>query len=525
VGNLGDKKVLFIILIASLTILIAGLASEPYVGDEVYHYHFAKNIYTAGKRVSFDPLYSSGNPPGFFYATDPLWNGLLAVLWRLWGGISFPIAQIYHTCFYALLLIFTYLIGKNIFGERVGVWSCLLMASVPMAVAFGILFYVDVPATAITMVAFYWIIRKKYLWAGLVFPLMYLTKRNACFLIPAMILIPLFLERERFFLKLKGLIYLLMPFGIIVLWDMQWRHQHIESTKFQIKGVGTIRHITLLENIRWRVTTLFRGSKEYLNSSLVNPPDLIKYLGVALILLVIFYLVRGLFKQETKKAKTLIWGAIGSYFLFFLLIFGFNSDIRYLFPILPLLSLEASKAIISFQRRWVSVLIFGICLTQFGSTLAYVYVQRQMPKGIKEGFSYIQNDIPKNALLMYPEYSLLEATGRRFVWSSFFEVEDRILRNRYPRYKKWDMSRNFFWNNKKEDLERSLEASGVDYIVIKKSRIYDDRKVKHLGGYPRSFIQRMPTFPFLKLIFENTEISIWKVQKEPLPSDKKYPIN
>ena len=529
--TLKNKKVFFLIAIASVSLLITGLTSELYLGDEVYHYRFAKDMFEAGKRVSHDSLYESGTPPGFFYATDPLWDGILAVLWRIMGRVSFPVAQIYHTCFYALLLIFTYLVGEKIFGKEEGAWSCLIVATMPMTAAFGILFYVDVPATALSILAFYFVIHKKYLWSGLTFSLVYLTKRNACFLVPAMALIPLYSEREGLLKKLRNLSFLLIPLGVTFFWDLRWRYLNIESSKLQIPGYGitqnmpiqsvpienvTIRSATFLENILSRVRYNFWGTKEYLNSSLINLLDLAKYLGVALILFFVFYFLFGLFRKEKKEIKVLIFGLLTSYLVFFLFLFGFNSDIRYIFPIVPFLCLLASKSVISFQRKWVSVLTVGICLVQFGATLIYVHTQRQIPNEIKEGFSYIKVHFPKDALLMYPEYSLLEATERRFIWSSFFDVEQGLLASKYPEYHR-DMSRMFFWNSNIEDVMMSLRINKVDYIVVKKSRIYDDSKVKHFGGYPKSFVQRMPGLPFLKLVFENKGMSIWEVRKECLP--------
>ncbi len=519
--NSPPQKVIYLILVFSLCILVTGLTSELYLGDEVYHYRFAKNMFEAGKRVSHDPLYESGIPPGFFYATDPLWDGVLAVLWKAIGRVSFPVAQIYHTCFYALLLIFTYLVGKKIFGKEEGAWSCLIVATMPMAVAFGVLFYIDVPATALSMVAFYLVINRKYLWGGLIFSLMYLTKRNACFLIPAMALIPLYFEKKGLLKKLKNLSFLLIPLGVTFFWDMRWRFLNIESPKFRIQGSGVtrnsiIQNVTFLDNILSRVKYYLWGTREYLNSSLINPLDLAKYLGVVLILFFVLYFLLGLFRREKKEIKVLIFGLLTSYLVFFLFLFGFNSDIRYLFPIVPFLCLLASRGVISIQKKWASVLIAGICLVQFGATLAYVRIERQIPKEIKEGFSYIKIQIPRDALLMYPEYNLLEATERRFIWSSFFDVEQHLLAKKYPDYH-GEMSRVFFWNSNIEDVMRSLRVNKVDYIVVKKSRIYDDSTAKHLGGYPKNFIRKMPELPFLKLVFENKGMSIWEVRKECFP--------
>ncbi len=495
--TLKNRKVFFLIAIASIGLLITGLTSELYLGDEVYHYRFARNMFETGKRVSHDPLYKSGTPPGFFYATDPLWEGLLAVLWKTMGKVSFPVAQIYQTCFYAPLLVFIYLIGKEIFGKEEGFWSTFLVATMSMVVAFGVLFYVDLPATAITMMALYWIIRRKYFLAGLTFPAMYLAKRNACFLIPAMLLIPIYFGSEGFLKNLRNLAFLLTPLALIASWDLRWRYEHIENIQFQVKGFGLLRNLSLLEYVKLRANKLILGTKEYLNSSLINPLDLIKYLGVAVILLLMFYFIRGVFKKEKREDRVWVWVTVGSYVIFFLFLFGFNSDIRYLFPIIPLLCLVASRAITSFRQRWVPILILLVCLMQFGGTLVYVHGQRRMPKEIREGFSYISTQIPRDALLLYPEYSLLEATGRRFIWQSFFDVEQQLIMRKYPEYQ-GDASRIFFWNPNTEDLMRSLSINKVDYIVVKKSRTYDDSIMKHLGGYPKTFYPEDARTSFFK---------------------------
>jgi 4-amino-4-deoxy-L-arabinose transferase-like glycosyltransferase len=522
VGRLWDKKVFFLIAFASLALLVTGITSELYVGDEVYHYRFAKQIYETGRRVSYDLLYESGMPPGYLYRTEPLWEGGLAAIWKLFGGISFPLAQVYHTCFYALLLIFTYLVGKEIFGEREGLWSCLLMASMPMAIAFGVLFYTDLPATAMTMMALYLVIRnrrwpfgQKYLWIGLSFAAMYLTKRSTIVIIPAMIAVPLYFEKEVFLKKARNLIILLVPLFAIALWDLQWRYQYIDSAKLYIPQVGYIKDLTTLEYVLHRLGKMIGGTKEHLNSSLTNPLDLIKYLGIVVLALLIFYLIKRLYRKEKIEMKALIWGMIGSYFLFFLSMFGLNSDIRYLFPIVPLFGLLASKAITTVRKQWIPLLIIGFCLIQFGSTLFYVHEQRRIPGEIKQGFSYIRTSLPQESLFMYPEYIFLEATGRKFVWQSFFDLECYILAHRYPNWQ-GKMEYRFFWNTNNEDLMSSLRINAVDYIVIKKSKVYDDTNSKHLGGYPQSFVQRMPKLPFLKCIFENSGISIWEVQKDVL---------
>ena len=69
-----------------------------------------------------------------------------------------------------------------------------------------------------------------------------------------------------------------------------------------------------------------------------------------------------------------------------------------------------------------------------------------------------------------------------------------------------------FWTNKENDIKEIMEINKLDYIVVDKSRIYDDTKVKHFGGYPKSFVERLHTLPFLENIFENQEMSIWAIK-------------
>jgi len=134
-----------------------------------------------------------------------------------------------------------------------------------------------------------------------------------------------------------------------------------------------------------------------------------------------------------------------------------------------------------------------------------------MPLGVKEAFFFIKRNTPADALFMYPEYIFIEATGRRFIWSSFFQLEFMVARKKYPGIDIHDKSLFLFWRKDPRDILGRLQLNKVDYIVVKKSRIYDDSKEKHFGGYPKSFVERLPQFPFLKLIFENKEIVIWKI--------------
>ena len=48
--------------------------------------------------------------------------------------------------------------------------------------------------------------------------------------------------------------------------------------------------------------------------------------------------------------------------------------------------------------------------------------------------------------------------------------------------------------------------------MILNDRVYDDSKIHHMGGYPKSFVKKMYNYPFLRLVFENDQVSIWETK-------------
>jgi hypothetical protein len=158
------------------------------------------------------------------------------------------------------------------------------------------------------------------------------------------------------------------------------------------------------------------------------------------------------------------------------------------------------------------VMLF-VCLIQLLGTSFYVHEKRRMPQEVEEAFSFIRHNTPVEALFMYPEYIFVEGTRRRFIWSSFFPIDFLAMKKIDPKLNPSDMSNLLFWRKDQKGIFHSLRVNKVDFIVIKKTRIYDDSKTKHLGGYPKSFVGRLHEFDFLKLVFENKEIMLWKIME------------
>ncbi|HET6399336.1 MAG TPA: STT3 domain-containing protein, partial [Candidatus Thermoplasmatota archaeon] len=99
--------------------------------DPYYHYHTLEQILDTGKHVTFDPAinYPGGNynpnPPIYVWSAAPLAAALQA------GGASDPIGlalNIMVAVWGALTVIPVYLLGRDLWSRRAGLWAAFLLA-------------------------------------------------------------------------------------------------------------------------------------------------------------------------------------------------------------------------------------------------------------------------------------------------------------------------------------------------------------------------------------------------------------
>jgi hypothetical protein len=470
-------------------IVLNGITTEVSLGDESHHYRFAENIFLAGRRVAFDPLYRSGNPPGFFYTTPPFWHFLLAFLWKITGGISQAVAQIYHVLFFILLVWLTFVLAKETIGEERRRWvPALIIATVPMVVSFSTLFYMDVPMTALSTLGFYLILKKRYIGAGVASGLAYFTKLNSGFLLPGFLLLVVWNERRKIWSLAKGIIFFVFPILMIYIPDLYWRKQNFNPKTDPLNVSHTL----------YRISKIVGGGRlrEYLISYTTNSTDWVKYFGLAFLCVFFIHLFR--FRRWNRK-DAILWVPVMSYLMIFLFLFGIESDIRYLIPILPFLIVLITPSFLALGRKWRFIIIC-ICIIQFLGTTYYVYQRRRITPEVKEGFEFIRKNVTENALILYPEENLLIYGKRRIVWSAI-QNDRKGQRGIY----------SLLWTEDNEELKKLLSVNGVDYIFIKKSRILDESEGHHAGGYPKSFVERLSHLNGWMKIFENSEVALWKM--------------
>lgn len=515
------KTIILLLGFAALFVFICGVTSELYLGDESYHYRFAKDWFGQDQRPLFDSIFGTGFPPGFFYTSEILWPMLLQFIWKIIGGVSFIAAQFYHTAYFVLLLVLTYLLARKLYDKTTALYSVLIIMSVPMVVLFSIVFYLEIPLLVAILFTLLMILKRNYLGVGLGFALLYFTKRSGLFFVPLFSVFILLDKEVPFQRRMYGLLVCGLLASVLILPDIFWRETNfksylpasyktfVQTTKHTaatggIGSMGTvegiIQRVMAPAPMVWKRVPQFQGPFQ---PSLLDPGWVLRYFGPVFLFLFLGYLVFG---KERKKDRIIIYSALW-YFLLFIYFFGIHKDIRYLIPVVPMLSVLGARFLATLNRKWVLRTVAALCLVQFVFAGLYVNLQRKPPVDLKEGFSYIKNNTAPDSVVLYPGHIFLEKTGRKVLWS------------RVPGF-----LHIIFW----ADEEKVVDAIGkvnLDYIFIDKQRIYDDTKTRNVSGYPVSFVERIKDLNFLEPVFENERVKIFRINRERLPGNEAETIS
>ncbi|HUX02168.1 MAG: glycosyltransferase family 39 protein [Phycisphaerae bacterium] len=509
------KWALALVAAAAAIVFVAGATSHVVLGDEAYHFMFARAWADAGlaHRPTHNPLYPSGAAPGYYYVSEPLWPMVLATLWQATGPIPW-VAQAYQAAIYAVFLALVWRLGKHFLGPRGALAAVLVAVSVPMAGAFSMMLYVDVAASAIILAAIVLLVERRIFWAGVLVGLALLAKRNAAFLAPPMVLW-LFLEDVPWRRRIKNLALLVVPAVIIVLPDLFWRRHWIPSTSDPANPV----------HILWRLSLWF--SPQRLSSNINNPLHLAKYLGAVIPTLLALYLVRRTWRKadlpadlsdEARRAKSEasakadrpLWALLGFYLVTLLLVFTLDTDVRYVMPTVPILAILAARGLTGWwEKRWVLALVALAAFGQLGATAWFVNRARHLTEGQQAVFAYLRTETPEGTRVMYPGESIMIEARRPVVWNQL--ADPKTGTSCLPA---------FLTEYGPEEILAALRANGVRYLCIEKGWILSGALAQtERGGYPEAFVERLPHLEFLERVEGDwPAVTLWKVKGEfPLP--------
>lgn len=504
-------------LLATLSVAVVGAVTDLSLGDEVYQYRFAKLWYETGKRPLYDPLLETSEQCLYYFDSDPLWAIGLIGLWKITGGVSRTIMQFYHAAWYGGLLLSVYLLGKKLYSEKAGKYAAVIAAGVPFLVAYSVMGYLDVPMVMLVTLSFLLVAERRYFWAGVAAGLAFITKRNSWLFIAPFGLYFLWLLWRRQ-MNWGQFVAFVLPAGLLSVPELIYRYFAWGSIfSYPVCNAEVARMALEAKALSAaEVRSLFAASSSALPISdpkfyfqatewswtpsniLYNPLSLPQYLGLVLLALLVAYFV---FRRQKRRDLFLGWPVL-AYLVQFFIFFYSQLAVRYLAPVFGLLAVFAGLGFGAMLERvknaqWARWLQWGLtvaCLLQFAGSLGYTYLERRLPAGVEEGYSYIRTQLPEDARILYPEYSLSEKTGRAMIWIRLQELP------------------YLFWKADAAESQFLYKKYGVTHIMVKKSRIYDDTNVKHRLGYPLTYMHKLNEFMFLDKIFENDQVEIWRIK-------------
>jgi 4-amino-4-deoxy-L-arabinose transferase-like glycosyltransferase len=391
--------------------------------------------------------------------------------------------QIYQSSFFGMLIIFVYFFTTELYPKHLALKTAILVSSTPFFISFSVLCYVDVPMIAFLLLAFLLLFKRHYFISGLVMGISILTKRNSLFfLIP---LIYLFFQKNNTKLGIKSFFLFLTPLILVLIPDLLFRY----FVLFKSYGLFSLIKTTQPSDLNPLYPNP-KFDKFLIDGIFSNPVSIIEYLGPISIIGILNYII---FKGYEKKDLFIVILILSYIFLFFM-IFDLYS-VRYLAPVFPFINILAGKGFLLKLRRITSILIF-FCLIQSSAVMVYTYQKRNIPKEIKESIEFIKTETSSDSRFMVPEIFITEYANRPMIWYSKISLVELPY---------------LFWMANEEEAFKIFKRYDIKYIMVLKERIYDDSKVHHLGGFPKSFVQKMETFSFLSLIFENKKVSLWKI--------------
>lgn len=168
----------WLLIISSIFILLKlPTLTLPFYYDELY-------VVAAGWDIlhnRFYPIPQSAN----LWGHPPVVYELVALAWFLVG----PRVWVLHllmVVFAIITLSFTYLVGKSLWGERVGFTAAAMLAACPLFFAQAGILSLDFPATTFAIVALYGLIQEQWPTYILSASFMILSKETSIVLIPLM---------------------------------------------------------------------------------------------------------------------------------------------------------------------------------------------------------------------------------------------------------------------------------------------------------------------------------------------------
>jgi len=305
-------------------------------------------------------IYSSGNS-GFWEASRPIvWPLILGLLWT--SNIDVVLFGKIASLFFSVgVLLMTFLISKEIFDEKIALLAVLFLALTPTFFFFNKIMISGIISTFFTLVAIYFLIKKRYFLSGIFFGIGFMTRFLQLFtFLIVIILFLIYNKNDKKFTKnfVNIIIGFFIPFAPYLVLNYFLYKSILHPFLLQI-SLTKVTGWMYFEPFWFYFVELFKENFLYI-----------------FFIFGLFYL----FKKKLNFGKNIVFYLFLIPFLFF--IFTKHKEMRFLLMIFPFLYMLASYGIIKFfglikNRNIKAGLVLAFSVLFVSQSIFYIYLNEK----------------------------------------------------------------------------------------------------------------------------------------------------
>ncbi|MGV8152513.1 MAG: ArnT family glycosyltransferase [Candidatus Nanoarchaeia archaeon] len=443
-----QKRLYPILLIALLLFHFANNAiyalnqNIPPSWDESWHTTFSFNYFymLSNQDISIKDHYPVTYER---YSRYPHLVQIFAVPFYFIFGLSENVALFTITFFFLLLILFTYLIGKYLYDEKIGFFSALLVSFYPIVFGISRIFLLDLPVVTMVLGTFYFLFKysdkkntRDLLFTGLFIILGAMTKQTYFIFVTLPILFVLYKTNSK---KIK-------------LCLSNKKYLFITITSILTIIVLFLIYLKFFSGI-YLMKILFSGLSinKFLMGLLTISKNLV-FIQIGAVCLMGFFISLIHFEKIKNKEVFIMWIIVPVLFLAFT---GFIAGGRYLMPILPPIAIITIAGLFNFKLKPISysvlffmilILFYNFYQLTYGSAWLHALTVEIIPPKNQD---WHINDLLLDVSSVSPNSKVFVAVNhRRFNIHNFATV---AIKNNY------NLTLDYYFNN----------TSVPDYIIIK----------------------------------------------------------
>lgn len=308
------------------------------------------------------------NPITYFWGyKPPAMFEPVAIAWRVFGE-SLGWARVLIYFLSSIVLVYTFLLGKLLFGRRVGVCSVLLLFCFPLFMTQSLVYQDAVPLTAFFVMTLYYFFKKDYLWYLISASLLVMTKEITIF-IPAFLFTFECIQNKYNFKKAVVSLKYFVPLIFFVIWmclNKLWLGWYLWPFNVEIMDYSRFLKI----DFDYYFHSVFFEDKVCLYLSLILSGWLV---------------VNKEAKLKKHKNKSVVGLFIFMFFFYFLFCFLVSSLTRYiLFTYVLLFILTANYLFVLFEKKVASWIFMGVLLVSILSNVFVLFFREDFSNGDKD---------------------------------------------------------------------------------------------------------------------------------------------